>query len=46
MGVVRGMLLTWPGRLFALALIGVIVGGAVFVSRANAPAAKRSGRSR
>jgi len=40
MGVVRGMLLTWPGRLFALALIGVIVGGAVFVSRANAPAAK------
>ena len=45
MGVVRGMLLTWPGRLFALALIGVIVGGAVFVSRANAPAAKQELRT-
>jgi len=39
------MLLTWPGRLFALALIGVIVGGAVFVSRANAPAAKQELRT-
>jgi len=45
MGVVRGMLLTWPGRLFALALIGMIVGGAVFVSRANAPAAKQELRT-
>ena len=45
MGVVRGMLVTWPGRLFALALIGVIVGGAVFVSRANAPAAKQELRT-
>lgn len=40
MTVFRGILLTWPGRIFALALVGLIAGGAVFVSRANAPAAK------
>ena len=32
--------MTWPGRIFALALVGLMAGGAVFVSRANAPAAK------
>src|SRR5207237_280350 len=40
MTVFRGILMTWPGRIFALALVGLIAGGAVFVSRANAPAAK------
>src|SRR3989442_14181259 len=30
----------WPGRIFAVALGGLMAGGAVFVSRANAPAAK------
>jgi HlyD family secretion protein len=40
MSVFRGILMTWPGRIFALALVGVMAGGAVFVSRANAPAAK------
>ena len=40
MTVLRGMLTTWPGRLFAVALVGILAGGAVFVSRANAPAAK------
>ncbi len=32
--------MTWPGRLFALALVAVVVGGAVVASRVNAPAAK------
>ena len=40
MSVFRGILMTWPGRIFAIALIGLMAGGAVFVSRANAPAAK------
>ena len=40
MTVFRGILMTWPGRIFAVALIGVLAGGAVFVSRANAPVAK------
>ena len=40
MTVLRGILVTWPGRIFAVALVGLIAGGAVFVSRANAPAAK------
>ena len=40
MSVFRGILMTWPGRVFALALVGLMAGGAVFVSRANAPAAK------
>src|SRR6266480_2323743 len=40
MTVFRGILMTWPGRIFAIALIGLVVGSAVFVSRANAPAAK------
>src|SRR6266550_1889384 len=37
MTVFRGILMTWPGRIFA---VGLMAGGAVFVSRANAPAAK------
>jgi HlyD family secretion protein len=40
MSVFRGILMTWPGRIFAVALVGLMAGGAVFVSRANAPAAK------
>src|SRR5467141_2062946 len=40
MTVFRGILMTWPGRVFAVALIGLMAGGAVFVSRANAPTAK------
>jgi HlyD family secretion protein len=40
MTVFRGILMTWPGRIFAVALIGLMAGGAVIVSRANAPAAK------
>ena len=40
MTVLRGILMTWPGRVFAIALVGLMAGGAVFVSRANAPAAK------
>jgi HlyD family secretion protein len=40
MTVFKGILMTWPGRIFAVALIGLLAGGAVFVSRANAPAAK------
>src|SRR5437879_11623053 len=40
MSVLRGILMTWPGRVFAVALVGLLGGGAVFVSRANAPAAK------
>jgi multidrug resistance efflux pump len=40
MTVFRGILMTWPGRIFALALVGLMAGGAVFISRANAPAAK------
>jgi HlyD family secretion protein len=40
MTVFRGILTTWPGRVFAVALVGLVAGGAVFVSRANAPAAK------
>jgi HlyD family secretion protein len=40
MTVLRGILTTWPGRIFAVALIGLMAGGALFVSRANAPAAK------
>ena len=40
MSVFRGILMTWPGRIFAVALVGLLAGGAIFVSRANAPAAK------
>jgi multidrug resistance efflux pump len=40
MSVFRGILMTWPGRIFAVALVGLMAGGAIFVSRANAPAAK------
>src|SRR5712692_4103921 len=40
MTVLRGILMTWPGRIFAVALVGLMAGGAVFVSRSNAPAAK------
>ena len=44
MTVFRGILMTWPGRIFAVALVGIMAGGAVFVSRANAPAAKTANR--
>jgi HlyD family secretion protein len=40
MSVFRGILMTWPGRIFAVALVGLLAGGAILVSRANAPAAK------
>src|SRR5207249_10969261 len=40
MTVFRGILMTWPGRAFAVVLLALVAGGAVFVSRANAPAAK------
>src|SRR5205809_7085493 len=40
MTVLRGVLMTWPGRIFAVAPVGIMAGGAGFVSRANAPAAK------
>jgi multidrug resistance efflux pump len=39
MSVFSGILMTWPGRIFALALVGLLGGGAVFISRANSPAA-------
>jgi multidrug efflux pump subunit AcrA (membrane-fusion protein) len=34
-GAVRGMVSTWPGRILAIVLGAVIVGGAVFVARGN-----------
>jgi len=40
MTVFRGILMTWPGRILALALVGLMAGGVIFVSRANDPAAK------
>src|SRR2546421_2668739 len=40
MTVLRGMLMAWPGGIFAVALMGCVPGGAVFVPRATAPAAK------
>src|SRR5256712_1893075 len=40
MTVFRGILMTWPGRLFAIVLVALVAGGAVFVSGANATAAK------
>ncbi len=40
MTVFRGILMTWPGRIFAVVLIGSLAGAAVFLSRANTPAAK------
>ena len=45
MTVLRGMLTTWPGRLFAVALVGVLAGGAVFASRMNAAPAKQELRT-
>lgn len=36
MTVIKGMLATWPGRLFAVVLAAVIAGGAVVASRVNA----------
>jgi RND family efflux transporter MFP subunit len=40
MGFVQGMLATWPGRIFAVALAVAVVGGAVVASRINAAPAK------
>jgi len=31
---------SWPGRIAALALAGVVAGGVIFVARAQQPAAK------
>jgi HlyD family secretion protein len=36
MTVIRGILTTWPGRLFAIALAGILAGGAVVASRVGA----------
>src|SRR3989442_5197291 len=40
MTFVQGPLATWPGRIFALALAAMVVGGAVIASRINAAPAK------
>src|SRR5437660_885073 len=40
MTFVQGTLATWPGRIFALALVAMVVGGAVIASRINAAPAK------
>jgi HlyD family secretion protein len=40
MSVFRGILMTWPGRLFAVALVALVAGGAVVASRVNAQPAK------
>ena len=40
MTVLRGILTTWPGRLFAVALVALVAGGAVLASRVNAQPAK------
>ena len=40
MTVIRGILATWPGRLFGVALVAVLAGGAVVASRVNAQPAK------
>ncbi len=45
MGFVQGMLATWPGRIFAVALVAAVVGGAVIASRINAAPAKAEFRT-
>jgi HlyD family secretion protein len=40
MSVLRGILMTWPGRLFAVALVALVGGGAVVASRVNAQPTK------
>ncbi|OLC10374.1 MAG: hypothetical protein AUH39_02200 [Chloroflexi bacterium 13_1_40CM_67_9] len=40
MTVLRGILTTWPGRLFAIALVALIAGGAVVASRVSAQPGK------
>ena len=40
MTVLRGILTTWPGRLFAVALVALVAGGVVLASRVNAQPAK------
>ncbi|HEV8535298.1 MAG TPA: biotin/lipoyl-binding protein [Candidatus Limnocylindria bacterium] len=45
MTVLRGILTTWPGRLFALALVAIIAGGAVVASRVSAQPAKQEPRT-
>jgi len=37
---VRGMVATWPGRIFAIVLAAVVVGGAVTIFRGNTSTAK------
>jgi HlyD family secretion protein len=45
MTVFRGILMTWPGRLFAVALVAVVAGGAVVASRVNAQPAAAEART-
>ena len=45
MTLLRGMLTTWSGRLLALALVGVLAGGAVVASRMNAAPPKQELRT-
>ena len=45
MTVLRGILTTWPGRLFAIALVAVLTGGAVVASRVGAQPPKAEVRT-
>jgi HlyD family secretion protein len=45
MTVFRGILRTWPGRLFAVALVALVSGGAVVASRVSAQPAKAETRT-
>jgi multidrug resistance efflux pump len=45
MTVLRGILTTWPGRLFAIALVALVAGGAIIASRVNAQPAKAETRT-
>ena len=40
MSVIKGLFVTWPGRLVAVALVGVLAGGIVVASRVNGQPAK------
>jgi HlyD family secretion protein len=45
MTVLRGILTTWPGRLFAIVLVALLAGGAVIASRVSAQPAKAETRT-
>src|SRR5438309_10699837 len=45
MRLVQGALATWPGRIFAVALAALVVGGAIVASRINAAPAKADFRT-